>query len=909
MAFRRILGTLGIDYRANNAQFVRASNQNVKKLTEQQRALRRYRNQLKRMNYQLRQTLRRLISFRSALTLAAGGGGFGLLLRRQAQFGATLVETGRQLGINVERLQELRRVAEADGVAITELDNSIRQLSRRLGDAAAGNYEYAEVFERLGIALTNQAGETRDVYSVILDASDAINSLTNQADRAAAAYDLFGRQGIKLLPILQNGSQFILEQSEAFRRFGIVTQEEAEDLKALEQSFTDLNTVLRTSLAKAVAQSAASFQQLNDNLAETIPNLVQPFIESISRLAANLDKVAAAAKLFFAIVIGGRVVRGLDNSRKALIALAASTAATGKSFAAATIAARGFFSLLRGGVALGLGFAAIEGVSYAIRRLTRTELEQFVKQLEGANDLVNFLQTRIETLSQRQAAGFANATDIQELTNLRIELVKQQEAFKALGQQAVEVGLTLDEIPEHIRSYAHEFVAFQQIRELIEREVKASQDAIASLNSAIESAVDGVAGSFSDITNRLRQSIDSQRDDLALRAATTANERIVALAIPQFRQINQIVEAEQAAVLELEQKLADATSDATRKSLQRQLDIRRAAAEAAVEGEQLAKQTVILLLQEQEALNNRSEEQAEKTIQTARNFASSIRGFNLDDFIQAGERRIDQISQETQAITLQGGALAEQQARQEFQNRLLGEQTRLYNLVQAARRKLDQAIADGNAENIAAAQAEIQYIKQLQAEYREQLPAALKIAEDQARRTGEIIERQLRLENLADIARGIGEAFGDFTGSIIKNFDDIGDAARRLGQTIIDNLIRNLIATPISNAITGLLGGVIPGLQAGGLGRGLALVGEAGPEIVDFRNPGRVYSNQDLQAAIAGNGSGATTFNFAPVIQTSDSNAVRQALAEAYPVFQQQILNDIELNSRRPSSLRTSIRY
>ena len=48
------------------------------------------------------------------------------------------------------------------------------------------------------------------------------------------------------------------------------------------------------------------------------------------------------------------------------------------------------------------------------------------------------------------------------------------------------------------------------------------------------------------------------------------------------------------------------------------------------------------------------------------------------------------------------------------------------------------------------------------------------------------------------------------------------------------------------------------GLADGGLARGMTLVGERGPEVVDFRSPGRVYSNEQLAQAI---GDGGPTIN------------------------------------------------
>ena len=71
-------------------------------------------------------------------------------------------------------------------------------------------------------------------------------------------------------------------------------------------------------------------------------------------------------------------------------------------------------------------------------------------------------------------------------------------------------------------------------------------------------------------------------------------------------------------------------------------------------------------------------------------------------------------------------------------------------------------------------------------------------------------------------------------------------------QTTADILTEYLTAQGVTNAAqTGAVtsGSVaatfqIPGHAAGGLAQGISIVGENGPELVDFKNPGRVYSNQ-----------------------------------------------------------------
>ena len=111
--------------------------------------------------------------------------------------------------------------------------------------------------------------------------------------------------------------------------------------------------------------------------------------------------------------------------------------------------------------------------------------------------------------------------------------------------------------------------------------------------------------------------------------------------------------------------------------------------------------------------------------------------------------------------------------------------------------------------------------------------------EDATKAAAKEIER-LNKQTADNIAR----AFGDAAKDIILDFENIGDAVKNLARTIINELANRIIAIPITNAIGGFLGGLfpgIPGLASGGRGSGLTLVGEAGPELVDFRKPAQVY--------------------------------------------------------------------
>lgn len=246
----------------------------------------------------------------------------------------------------------------------------------------------------------------------------------------------------------------------------------------------------------------------------------------------------------------------------------------------------------------------------------------------------------------------------------------------------------------------------------------------------------------------------------------------------------------------------------------------------------------------------------------------------------------------------------------EDRQRLLNYQRDIANLSEASRRTDFSDIVEGfkDVEDAGKAAGEginttIKSIEDFQ------IGGAEAVADANTKATETAIELSESAKNLQRLAGDIGDAFGDFASQTITNFKNIGQAARELGRVIVDSLIKRLIASPIANAITGGLSTLfgVPGLQSGGLGSGLTLVGEAGPELVDFRKPGRVYSNDALAAAL-NNQQSSNVFNFAPVINSSDSAAVNRALAEAYPIFENRVLSTIQLDARRRSGLRQSLR-
>ena len=1000
----RTIGTINVDYTANNLNYLRAARGNVQALTRQQRALRNFQRQLQRFNRSVRRSVSSLLSFRGALVAIAGTGGFGLLVRNAAQFGATLVETSRQLDVTIEQLQLLRRVAEGDGIAIGELDNALRQLTRRLGDAAAGNREYAEVFERLGIALRDAEGFTRNTFDVLLDAADALSQLPSAADRAAAAYDLFGRQGQRLQIILEQGRDAFEENLEAFARLGIVTTREGNQLKALEQTYTDLTTVVSTTFNRIAANLAPVFGLINVQLTNVIAGLQDTFVLLAESLRQNFDRIVEVFRLLVALFAGQILVFGIRQVSVAVMGLVAGVVSLVPGFSAVRT---NITNVIAGARRLGREFRT----SFDFARLGLQGLRQglintnqflniltvaFLRVTVGARRFTRFINflgidvrnsaTLLEDLGRGVAQltiAFRNLFSVANVSRFALGTafagvtVSIQIATATLRIFSRVLGFVTRQLIGFFRGLVVPIVVFESLfgivvilndlrqqvnnTELTWRQVwqaiaRITAEALADVGSAIVGVFAGAALTvvndvdWADVGRSIARGVIRGLTAIGtgLLAVVTASVN-TALAGPievllgdrrgliqrfadnfaaDFESFSNALPSIDVAIEPVDfSDLVDTSNfisyvNSTRRTIRNSIQpiiedwfptdpAGREAVQTAITdwwNGVVERYNAIINPNALEDLPTPEfsgggglppelQEQLAGLAQGAQDLT-----VNFDRIIEGINNESRSIQRQIELLGLRGAALREQQIRQQAQAAFAAEELRVTNQVAEAEQALRQARITGNEEAIMAARQQLMAAYELRRLYNDLLPQAIAEYEAALGRAANEARRLEFLNRVQDFADAAGNAFGRFAEDVVRGVNSAEEAVRRLGQAIIDNLINNLVVSPISAAISAFLG--VPGRQFGGIGRGLTLVGEAGPELVDFRAPGRVYTNEQLQSAI----SGGNTFNFSPVIQTSDTAALRAGLAEAYPIFRDNILADLQTNAGRNSQIRTALR-
>src|SRR4051812_29835036 len=134
-----------------------------------------------------------------AETLVGGALTLFGLAEASVHTGVELLRTSERLGINIEKLQELRFAARHAGLGAEEFGTAIQMLNRHVADASLGTGEAAVMFRRLGISVRDENGHIKSTDVVLGQVADALARTHDQALRTKIAFDFFGRGGVPML--------------------------------------------------------------------------------------------------------------------------------------------------------------------------------------------------------------------------------------------------------------------------------------------------------------------------------------------------------------------------------------------------------------------------------------------------------------------------------------------------------------------------------------------------------------------------------------------------------------------------------------------------------------------------------------------------------------------------------------
>lgn len=256
-----------------------------------------------------------------ALVPALGIAGIAALAKGSIDAADNLNDLSQRTGVAVESLSRFGAAANDSGSNVDEVAKAMGRLAKGIVDPAS---KANETLKSIGISSTDAAGKVRSMDSIMLDLADKFSKMPDGAEKTAMAIELFGRSGMNLIPMLNQGSDALSKYNATITGEGAKAADQFNDslnevARALAGPFNQAITALLpliTQVAQAIASGIQAFTKL--------PGPVQAVVGIVAGLAAAFVVLAPAISAIISLVaVVGPVLAGIGAAISGVLALLA----------------------------------------------------------------------------------------------------------------------------------------------------------------------------------------------------------------------------------------------------------------------------------------------------------------------------------------------------------------------------------------------------------------------------------------------------------------------------------------------------------------------------------------------------------------------------------------------------------
>ena len=164
--------------------------------------------------------MRGLKSAFKKMSIAGGvvAAGMAILIKKTLSLVDEQAKLSRNIGVSTEALAAFGLVAELGGTSSEKMNKSLGKMIKNIGDASLGFGTAKTIFEKFGIDVKQLAALKPEEQFMRM--ADAIRGMASRTEKVSFATAVFGRQGIDLIGILEDGSDAFQAAAKDTQLFG-----------------------------------------------------------------------------------------------------------------------------------------------------------------------------------------------------------------------------------------------------------------------------------------------------------------------------------------------------------------------------------------------------------------------------------------------------------------------------------------------------------------------------------------------------------------------------------------------------------------------------------------------------------------------------------------------------------------
>jgi len=222
----------------------------------------------------------------SALVAINAAQFFGQIVNSASQFVGSMVRMGQaqaevvdqtsklasRLGMTYGELSGIALAGDLAGVGLDAIGAAATKADVAFVKASQGSATATAAFAGLGLTVEQLSGlNAADRFEAI---ATAIAAIPGEAERSAAAVQIFGRAGAGLLPLFAGGADAIAAAREEAERFGLaLTTSQGQDVEAMNDAFTRAQKAVEGVVQQVVAYLAPAVNAVTTSFSDLVGNI------------------------------------------------------------------------------------------------------------------------------------------------------------------------------------------------------------------------------------------------------------------------------------------------------------------------------------------------------------------------------------------------------------------------------------------------------------------------------------------------------------------------------------------------------------------------------------------------------------------------------------------------------------
>lgn len=197
-----------------------------------------------------------------------------------------------KIGISKKGYQEWAYVLGQNGMEVDKLQVGVKTLVSQMDMANEGNKNSIATFEKLGLSIYDSTGKLKDQETMMNETMYALANMENGTEKARLSTELFGKAGVEMMPMLNNGAEEMKNLTARAHELGLVVSDEAvtsgvvfgDTMDDLKSAFGMVGTVIGNDLMPI-------FQKMADWVIDHVPIMLQGFQDFKDMIGLAIEKV------------------------------------------------------------------------------------------------------------------------------------------------------------------------------------------------------------------------------------------------------------------------------------------------------------------------------------------------------------------------------------------------------------------------------------------------------------------------------------------------------------------------------------------------------------------------------------------------------------------------------------------